>query len=73
MTQGEFTHGEAPRTMYPNHPAVASYLELLQSCLTGELRPESYVPLHPGKGGLLQTVKRAAVPPPPEFATTTTP
>src|SRR6476659_4650657 len=64
MTQGEFTHVEAPRTMYPNHPAVAFYLELLQSCLTGELRPESYVLLQPGVGkdGLLQTVKRAAVP-----------
>jgi len=64
MTQGEFTHVEAPRTMYPNHPAVAFYLELLQSCLTGELRPESYVALQPGKGkdGLLQIVKRAAVP-----------
>jgi hypothetical protein len=48
--------------MYPNHPAVAFYLELLQSCSTGELRPESYVLLQPGKGGLLQIVKRAAVP-----------
>jgi O-methyltransferase len=47
--------------MYPNHPAVAFYLELLQSCLTGELRPESFVRLYPGKGGLLQTVKKAAV------------
>jgi hypothetical protein len=56
------TCGEAPRTMYPNHPAVAFYLELLESCLTGELRPESYVLLQPGKGGSLQIVKRAAVP-----------
>ena len=58
------TFVEAPRTMYPNHPAVAFYLELLQSCLTGELRPETYVLLQPGMGkdGLLQTVKRAAVP-----------
>ena len=62
MTQSEFTHGEALRTMYPNHPAVASYLELLQSCLTGELRPESFVLLQLDKGGLLQTMKRAAVP-----------
>lgn len=64
MTQDESIHGESPRTMYPNHPAVASYLELLQSCLTGELRPESYAPLQPGMGkiGLFQTVKRAAVP-----------
>jgi O-methyltransferase len=61
MTQGELTHGEAPRTMCPNHPAVAFYLELLQSCLTDELRPESFVRLHPGKGGLLHTVKRASV------------
>jgi hypothetical protein len=48
--------------MYPNHPPVAFYLELLQSCLTGELRPESYVLVQSGKGGLLQTVKRAAIP-----------
>jgi hypothetical protein len=40
----------------------AFYLELLQGCLTGELCPESYVLLQPGKGGLLQIVKRAAVP-----------
>ena len=62
MTHGEFTHGEAPRRMYPNHPAVAFYLEPLQSGLTGELRPESYVLLELGKGSLLQIVKRAAVP-----------
>jgi O-methyltransferase len=49
--------------MYPNHPAVAVYLELLQSCLTGELRPESFVlfQLDLDKGGLLQPVKRDAV------------
>jgi O-methyltransferase len=61
MTQGEFTDAEAAKTMYPNHPAVAFYLELLQSCLTGELLPENFFRLHPGKGGLLQTVKRASV------------
>ena len=60
MTQGELTHGEAP-DMYPNHPAVGLYLQLLQSCLTGELDPESFIRLHPGKGGLLQTMKRASV------------
>ena len=59
MTQGELAHGETPGTMYPNHPAY--YLELLQSCLTGELHPESFVPLHPGKGGLLETVKGTGV------------
>ena len=62
MTQGELTHGEALRTSYPNHPAVTFYLELLQRCLTGELHPESFVRLYPGKGDLLKTVKRAPLP-----------
>ena len=62
MIQGGFTHGEAPSTMFANHPAVALYLELLQSCLTGDIHPESFVQLYPARGGLLETVKRAPVP-----------
>lgn len=48
--------------MHPNHPAVTLYLDLLQNCLTGEVHPESYAPLRPDRGGLLQFMKRAPIP-----------
>ncbi|MGH8765041.1 MAG: TylF/MycF/NovP-related O-methyltransferase [Burkholderiales bacterium] len=43
-----------------DYPTVGPYLDLLEKCLTGTLRPEKYMPLQPGKGGVSQTAKRIA-------------
>jgi len=47
--------------MHPDHPAVALYLDLLESCLTDSLRPNSFVELVPDRGGLTRRLKWAAL------------
>jgi O-methyltransferase len=44
----------------PESPAIAAYLELLKTCLSGTLHEETYRPLNPDKGGLAQAAKGVA-------------
>ena len=48
-------------TTTPDHVAADVYLELLKTCLTDSLRPERFISLQPGAGGLAQSTKKALV------------